>query len=295
MPHPLSRYFHFLALISVVLLNDFAVKVVSAEHRRLSEDSDETRPFINTFFERIPVEKRFTDMEDADDDELLEFWKLAWSSAGWQPRILTRKDASKHPEYDAFLRNLTALKLDSFGEIVFMRHFVMGAAGGGFLADFDAFPIRDFRHDGLELPFKGEFAIYDLFAVNLASGSAEAWIDIATALVEDARTHVNPDRPSNFMTDTLGFLNLVRANRIKIHSQREVLSASKALNGDPLTAEQCNKRPIRGKRTIHVCPTCMISAEMEPNLRLPRHRVTVARQWLSTFTTICLNRTVSFL
>jgi hypothetical protein len=292
MTNPSFGYSHLLTVISVMI--GVAVKVVSAEYRGLSEDSSETRPVINTFFERIPVEKRFTDMEDADDDELLEFWKLAWSSAGWEPRIVTRRDASHHPEYDAFLRNLTALKLDSFGEIIFMRHFVMGAIGGGFLADFDAFPIRDFRHDGLELPFNGEFAIYDLFAANLASGCAEAWIEIATALVDDAQTHVNPDRASNFMTDTLGFLNLVRANRIKIHSQREVLSASKALNGIPLTAEQCNKKPIRGKRTIHVFPSGMLFAEMEPNLRLPRHRVTVARHWLSTFTTICLNRTVSF-
>lgn len=285
---PICIDFRYVTILLFLLLN--RNKGISLDNRQITVDSNSTNPVINTFFERIPSEKRFTGMKDNDEDELLEFWKLAWTSAGWEPRILSRNDARDHPEYKDFLQNLTALNLDSFGEIIFMRHFVMGAVGGGFLADFDSFPLRDFRSDGLSLPFHGDFTIYDVFAVNLASGSSDAWLDIAKALVEDARKYVRGNQ-TLFWTDTLGLLNLFRLNQIKIHSQREVLHGFKALNGIPLTMDQCGARPLRGKRTLHLSPSCMILGDMEPDLRLPYHRVTLARQWLSMFTKVCLNRT----
>jgi hypothetical protein len=291
MVHSICIDFRYVTIILFLLLNK--IEGISFDNRRLSVVSNSTKPVMNTFFERIPWEKRFTGMKDNDEDELLEFWKLAWMAAGWEPRILNRKDASDHPEYEAFLQNLTSLNLDSFGEIIFMRHFVMGAVGGGFLADFDSFPLRDFRSDGLSLPFNGEFTIYDIFAVNLASGSTEAWLEIAKALVDDARKYVRGNQTS-FWTDTLGLLNLFRLNEIKIHSQREVLHGSKALNGIPLTMDQCRDRPLRGKRTLHLSPSCMILGDMESGLRLPYHRVTLARQWLGMFSKVCLNRTTEF-
>lgn len=277
----------------LVLLLVVRLAKASWEDHGLPQVSQEKRPVIYTFFERISAENRFTDMDDKDEDNLLQFWKLAWSLAGWEPRILTRADAMDHPEYEVFLRNLTLLNLDNLGEISFMKHFVMGAVGGGFLSDFDSFPISDFRRDGVVLPFDGAFTIYDIFAVNLASGSAEAWIEISKGLVEDARKYVRTNQTS-FWTDTLGLLNLFRSNQFRIISKREVLSGTKALSGIDMTVEQCDKRPFRGKRTLHISPASMITGDMEPDLRLPRHRVTIARKWLPIFNKVCLNQIVDF-
>lgn len=37
-----------------------------------------------------------------DNGAVIEVWKRAWWAAGFDPRVLTRKDCEKHPEYDGY-------------------------------------------------------------------------------------------------------------------------------------------------------------------------------------------------
>lgn len=246
-----------------------------------------SRPVINVFYEPIAPEQRFTSMSDEDDEALLDFWKQSWSTAGWESRVLSLQDAKKHSLYQSFEKELDRLCMDEFGKFSLLRWLAMAGAGGGWLADYDAFPLRDFRHE--ELPNGGEMTIYEAVAPILTSGTAEAWENTAKYLLEHA---TKCGRASNgrfsFWTDTLGVLDAWRDPNCTLHVHRQVLDGRKAFTEQRLTLEDCNKRPFRGKRVVHFGHFAMLEAPaVDPELRLPRHRVTIAKQWLPTWTSAC--------
>jgi hypothetical protein len=244
-----------------------------------------------TFFERIPLEHRYTDMMDQDDDDLLNFWKQTWREAGWEPRVLTREDTKRHPDYDAFVQELINLKLDPFNELQFLKPLVIAASGGGWISDYDVFPVRDFREEGFQLPNKGQITFHDILSPSLASGTAEEWLKTAKAMLADAQQNVGTTTTSsttlNYWTDTLSILNLQRKANFTLHSSRYVLPSNKGFSTETLESEQCHKRPLRGKKAVHFCPRCMLEGILQPELRLPRHRVTVARDWLLQWQQLC--------
>ena len=251
--------------------------------------TNSSRPVMNTFFERIAPEQRFTAMSDEDDDALLNFWEQTWDSAGWEPVILNLQDAKQHPLYDSFERDLANLGMDEFSKLSILRWLAMAAIGGGWLVDYDAFPIRDFRQDGLIN--NGELTIYEAVAPTLVSGSADAWLATATFLLENAKYHCHADQGrQTFWTDSLGLLNAWRDPNCTLHVQKQVLDGKKALAA--LTADDCDKKPFRGKRIVHFGYMAMLEApSLSPELRLPRHRLTMAKEWLPKWRATCYNTT----
>lgn len=277
----------------LVFTPDDTDDAAAARHRHLLQDDTKhhEKPVINTFFEPIPAEKRYTDMNDEDDQALLDFWKQTWRDAGWEPRVLTRQDAAKHDDYQAFLQELQQLKLDAFNELQFLKFFVMGATNGGWITDYDVFPVRDFRDQGLNLPNKGQMTLHDILSPSLASGTADAWMTTAKALLEDAKQNVDASKTTtttNYWSDTLSTLNLQRNANVTLHSSRYVFPSNKGFATETLQKEQCEKRPLRGKRAIHFCPRCMLEGILsKPELRVPRHRLTLARDWLLQWKNVC--------
>lgn len=254
------------------------------------DTTDPSRPIINVYFAPIAPEQRFTGMTDEDDEALLTFWKDTWEAAGWQPRVLTWNDAKQHSLYDSFSKQLDELRIDEFGKLSILRWLAMAASGGGWLVDYDAFPLRDFRVD---LPNNGEMTLFEQAAPILASGSADAWRDTAKFLLEDAKRNCfpKPDRLS-FWTDTLGVLNAWRDPNVTLHVTKGVIDGRKAILKDrSLTRDDCDKRPFRGKRVVHFSYYTVFEAPIAPELRLPRHRLTVAKDWLPMWTTTCYNAT----
>jgi hypothetical protein len=249
------------------------------------------RPVMYTFFERIPMEQRFTGMTDSDDDALLEFWKEQWSDAGWEPRVLSLENAEQHAEYSNLKSKLDDIKMDELSRIYILRWIAM-ATIGGFWCDYDVFPLMDFRSDTQPLPNNGEMTVYAKGgAPTLASGSAEAWIKMARFLVEDAVQHRNPNRNKlTYWSDVLGMYNAVRSKNVTVHVRKSVLGINKALTEKPLTADRCGERPYRGQRVVHVDFAGILTAAIRPDLRLPKHRVTVAREWLPLWKQICIER-----
>ena len=245
---------------------------------------------INVFYETITPEQRFTSMTAEDDADLLDFWKDTWKAAGWEPRVLTLKDAKKHPLYQSFQKQLDDLCMDEFGKLSLLRWLAMAATGGGWLVDYDAFPLRDFRTDRIDNLNKGELTIYEAVAPVLVSGSANAWLDAAKFLLEDAKSHGRAaEGRLSFWSDTLGILSAWRHPNCTLHVKKDVLDGRKAFTDQDFTLEDCDKRPFRGKRVVHFGHFAMLEAPISPELRLARHRLTVVKEWLPKWIAACGN------
>lgn len=279
----------FLMVIQQVICDDTVQQV---HNNRTIHKKNSTRPIIHVFYEPIAPEQRFTSMTDDDDAALLDFWKKTWSAAGWEPRVLTLQDAKQHALYDSFQQELEHLCMDDFGKLSLLRWLAMARFGGGWMADYDAFPLHNCKEDDVIMTNNGEMTIYEAVAPILASGSADAWLDSAKYLLEHAKTvgRAKEGRLS-FWTDTLGVLSAWRDVNFTFHVEKKVLDGRKAFPEHGLTTEDCNKRPFRGKRVVHFGHFAMLEASIAPELRLPRHRVTIAKQWLPRWMAVCGNET----
>jgi hypothetical protein len=281
-------------MLAVLFL--FAIEHATCESHFENEHDNNvsSRPVMNVFFESIAPEQRFTSMADDDDAVLLDFWKQTWEAAGWEPRVLTLQDAKQHPLYDSFRKELEELCLDEFGKLSLLRWLAMAATGGGWLVDYDAFPLRDFRGDHLDMLNNGELTIYEAVAPILVSGSPDAWLDTAKFLIEDVKRHGRAaEGRMSFWTDTLGLLSAWRHPNCTLHVRKDVLDGRKAFTEQALTKDDCHKRPFRGKRVVHFGHFAMLEAPISPELRLPRHRLTVAKQWLPSWIAACGNATAA--
>lgn len=274
----------------LVLSLSWFVAVCSAE---ASEEGQDKRPVMNTYFDRIPHETRYTDMTDEEDDALLDYWKQSWTEAGWEPRVLSRKDAERHPQFDEYYKQLMELRLDEFGNILFLRYLAM-ANEGGWMADYDVFPVIDFRQEGFALPKNGEMCVHDVVAPSLVSGKASAWLAMGNALLQDAKGHMTSQEGKlNFWTDTLGIYNLLRKEGFPLYSLRQVLGPSLIMSREPLDPEICKSRKLRKNFLgMHFSPRTMMEGSMSPELRLPRHRIEVAKTFRKEFADVC-NKTAT--
>ena len=131
---------------------------------------DRPKPIIYTYFETIDVSNRTTGMTDAEDLDLLLFWKDRWEAEGYAPVVLTARDASlsklllnsnsnsknnnnnncvdgddddcfTERRYESIQSKLDALHLDDFCGVLFRRWIAMAVAGGGWFSDYDNFPL----------------------------------------------------------------------------------------------------------------------------------------------------------
>jgi hypothetical protein len=247
---------------------------------------------MNVFFEPIAPEHRFTAMTDEDNSAALQFWKRAWDEAGWEPRVLTLQDAKQHPLYESFEQELDSLNVDEFGKLSLLRWLAMAANGGGWLVDYDAFPLRDFRFERIYMLNKGQLTIYEAVSPVLVSGSADAWLDTAKFLLEDAKrsSHPNPGKLT-FWTDTIGLLSAWRHPNCVLNVEKQILDGRKAIQEKLLTQDDCENKPFRGKRVVHFGYWAILEAPISPELRLPPHRLTIAQDWLPNWIAICGNVT----
>lgn len=77
---------------------------------------------------------------------MMEAWKLAWSTAGYDPRILTVEVAAQHAEYAQFRGATAAALVDSKTrkpvELIpcYLRYLAMTVVGGGMMVDLDMTP-----------------------------------------------------------------------------------------------------------------------------------------------------------
>jgi len=75
---------------------------------------------------------------------MINEWKKSWSRAGWDPVVLSRKDAEAHPyfpEYSALIKASLAKKQnlnpENYELACFIRWLAVANKGGGFMCDYD--------------------------------------------------------------------------------------------------------------------------------------------------------------
>mmetsp|Transcript_18007 Transcript_18007/g.26646 ORF Transcript_18007/g.26646 Transcript_18007/m.26646 type:complete len:274 (+) Transcript_18007:43-864(+) len=156
------------------------------------------RPIMYTFFEWIHPSERETEIPDIYEENLISEWKSAWKGAGWEPVVLTVKDARKHEKFDYFyskLQKITGPRSKHL-QLTFVRWFAVAAVGGGFMCDYNVFPISK-APKSLELPHQGKFSIYckiqhpaNASMPCLMSGDANEWIRVASVLLEKSEGKV---------------------------------------------------------------------------------------------------------
>mmetsp|Transcript_14706 Transcript_14706/g.21000 ORF Transcript_14706/g.21000 Transcript_14706/m.21000 type:complete len:322 (+) Transcript_14706:51-1016(+) len=153
-------------------------------NRILHLDKIEEKPVMHTFFERLPG--------NDEEEKLLRSWTKAWEDAGFETRILSLNDARKHPSWTE-IRSLVNDNVGREGnehsklynEMCYYRWFAMATIeGGGWMSDFDTFPLNFPIHLTKELPNGGRFTSQELFVPSLMSASKEEWNRVAMLVVD---------------------------------------------------------------------------------------------------------------
>lgn len=84
--------------------------------------------------------------------ELIAVWEQSWRRFGWQPQILTPRDATRHPDYARFLAKINTLPTVNsrvYENACYLRWLALDRAGGGFMCDYDVinYGLRPFKPD----------------------------------------------------------------------------------------------------------------------------------------------------
>lgn len=167
------------------------------------------RPVIFTFYE--PVD--YLDSENPQD--LLEVWETSWSNAGWEPVVLSLGDAKRHPGYKKLIKTLEdslqfGSNRDRYNYFCFMRWLAMASSGGGWLADYDTFPLK--LPASHELPNDGKFTGHANFVPNLMSGSALEWNRMSKELFDTFADH-NKIASKSFYSDLYAAKDLLESKQ----------------------------------------------------------------------------------
>lgn len=180
--------------------------------RSNSNTNNSERPVMHTFYAKILGESR-TGMSDEEDRKLLEAWSSAWRAAGWDTRVLGIEDAMKYKEFKVLDDVITPHVNNEYNKFCFYRWMAMAALdNGGFMADYDTFPLPSSKAFAPRLPHDGHFTVYDPVpkkggVPSLMSGSKAEWIRMTTAITKKMR---DPDNSELVTTDMLSLMALDR-------------------------------------------------------------------------------------
>lgn len=133
------------------------------------------RPIMHTFFE--PVEGGCCGMSEEGHDRLLQGWKRAWEERGWETRILTQKDAEQHIHFNVLTERLTELGISVYNQRCYWRWLAMSVVGGGWMTDYDTFPITLDGESALDIErdLGGGFKSYAMAVPCLIHASQTEW------------------------------------------------------------------------------------------------------------------------
>eukprot|EP00521_Asterionellopsis_glacialis_P014945 CAMPEP_0195308066 /NCGR_PEP_ID=MMETSP0707-20130614/38035_1 /TAXON_ID=33640 /ORGANISM="Asterionellopsis glacialis, Strain CCMP134" /LENGTH=347 /DNA_ID=CAMNT_0040372325 /DNA_START=94 /DNA_END=1137 /DNA_ORIENTATION=- len=284
--------------------------------RRLQEEPEqqqqqqqapqEDRPPIYTYYHRVEG----TGMTEQSDDALLSEWKRSWYNAGWEPKVLTLEDARQHPNYQTMMDLITdPALLGDYELMCYLRWVAMSAPhiNGGWMADYDTFPLNPFLRHGRQLPENGALVVYGQNVPALVSGRASEYFRLAQRIGESFQRHVAaakqqppPPPPQNLesqeeipnnsdnhpkmtWSDMKALGELSKWNENSFIRRREVLGGEAALTGTTWGPDEC--RTSWGMRAVHFSHRAV--TEGKQAYRGFEHRPTVARQWINMWNTHC--------
>jgi hypothetical protein len=152
------------------------------------------RPIIYTFYNPLFEDAFVTAMTPEGDAALIEMWKQKWYEFGWQPKVLNYEDSQKHHAFQEITDQLNNSNLDGYNKMCIWRWLAMAAVGGGWMADYDTFPFRDFSQEAFPLPNDGQMTIHDNVVPDLVSGTDGEWLRLAHQITKSLMEHVVPSK-----------------------------------------------------------------------------------------------------
>jgi hypothetical protein len=164
-----------------------------------------------------------------DADELLRLWTQAWSRVGWQPVVLTRLDAEKHPswpDYSAAVHQLPTLNARSYEDANYHRWLAMAVVGGGFMSDPDVLPLVEWQPETPE-----SLTIYSVDHLE-QDGICPCFVHGTTAQYEKMCTYFHDAVQWATSARHVSDQELLRARRMPFNVRHDVLT-----HGDPRISE----------------------------------------------------------
>eukprot|EP00956_Cyclotella_meneghiniana_P010278 scaffold14195_cov65-Cyclotella_meneghiniana.AAC.3 len=170
-----------------------------------TKNSESPKPVMTTFFE--PVEGGCCGMTQQAHDNLVSSWSRAWQDHGWITRILTEADAKRHPRFELFQRTLIDANVNEYDIRCFWRWLAMSLDDnpmGGWMSDYDLFPLTLTGDKGKELMKQPGFKTYGGQVPALIHADASSWERIVQMMIEN----VKPDMDISFISDMMVLLYL---------------------------------------------------------------------------------------
>jgi hypothetical protein len=233
------------------------------------------RPIIFAFYDQIndPVQ---------EDLQLIDAWARSWFEIGWEPRILDQSVARQHPEigtFEGFLEPLLMTKEERLG---FYRYLSMGMAGGGWMSDYNVFPLKSANWEGtgdpMFLPNEGRFTVYESsekgVTPSLMSGSMHEWFRLAKSLVDNAVLH----NAEQHWSDTMAMRELNKQSGEKFVVAMQTVFSGYVLFEQDNQNDACTL--LQGKLAIHFSPSSSMTG-------IGEGRAASRRQWMSNYRSIC--------
>eukprot|EP00546_Thalassionema_frauenfeldii_P016296 CAMPEP_0178895464 /NCGR_PEP_ID=MMETSP0786-20121207/603_1 /TAXON_ID=186022 /ORGANISM="Thalassionema frauenfeldii, Strain CCMP 1798" /LENGTH=326 /DNA_ID=CAMNT_0020565701 /DNA_START=45 /DNA_END=1026 /DNA_ORIENTATION=+ len=263
---------------------------IDNQHRFLV--GEQSRPKMHTYFDPA-----MTDMTDEANMELLEYWKKAWYDAGWEPVDgLEESHARALPEFDALMDLILDPETIGTYNMACYKRWIAMAAVGGFMADYDTFPLNHFLRHGRELPFAGQLlTIWDRHVPCLVSGNESEYFRMAKKIGLSMQKHahkqkyINENGPAESYqkqvkwSDMKALIELYERSSDMYIQRTEVMDGVRALRNENWSKEDCNDS--RGKRAVHFSHLSVTVGKQA--YRGSIHRATIARQFLNRFHEIC--------
>lgn len=158
------------------------------------------KPVMHTFFD--PVPNSCCGMNEEGHETLLDVWKKAWEAEGWQTKVLTKNDAKSHPDFKSLNARLEKLHVTPYNRRCFWRWLAMASlhdedgeeAGGGWMSDYDLFPVGLTSERGVDMSKDGTFKSYSLHVPCLIHASSEEWDRIIHLMIDVIPETMEPDK-----------------------------------------------------------------------------------------------------
>ena len=145
----------------------------------------EAKPVMATFFETVVG--GCCGMTQEGHENLLHAWEEAWQANGWNTKVLTEKDAKKHPEFEIMRDKLLKVGVTEYNQRCFWRWLAMAvddSPNGGWMSDYDFFPLILTAPLGLELAKRPGFKSWAAHVPTLIHADKQGWNQLTSLMID---------------------------------------------------------------------------------------------------------------